>query len=191
MKRSKSQSKKIIAMKKLIVIAIAAFLPVFLSAQDTPLSSLYDRYVSDAGYNTTEILPGSMSFEWEATGDNTHIREMLKDIEKIRIVKYDAASGNADGEKLWKKIQKAAADDNYTEVVTVNADDVMVRVLMLKSPSGNTRELAMMEKDENGVMLLTVTGDMNFSEMFSPENMKSLKEMGEMFMDHKGGCSHD
>jgi hypothetical protein len=177
-------------MKKLIIIVIAAILPLFLGAQDTPLSSLYDRYVSDAGYSTTEILPGSMSFEWEAADENAQIREMMKDIKKIRIVKYENASGKTDQEKFWKKIQKAVGDESYTEVVTVNGDEIIVRILMLKGPTGNTREIAMMEKDEKGVMLMTVTGDMNFSEMFSPENMKVMRDMGEYFMQEKGGCSH-
>jgi hypothetical protein len=178
-------------MKKLIVILIAAFVPVFLIAQDTPLSSLYDRYVSQKGFETTEILPGSMSFEPGATADYPKLGEMIKDIEKIRIVKFDSGSGDADMDKFWKKIQKAAGDDIYTEVVTVNSDNEQVRIVMMKSASGNTREIALMAKSGKGVMLLTVTGDMNFSEMFSLENMKGLREMGELFMHQEGGCTHD
>jgi len=178
-------------MKKLIVIMIASFIPVLLSAQDTPLSSLYDRYVSESGFETTEILPGSMSFEWEQTQENPQIKEMLQNVKSVRIVKYKAESGVADMDKYWRKIRKTAGDEQYTEVVTVNSDDVQVYMYMLKGAAGTTREVALLEKDKNGVMMVTVTGNMDFSSMFSPENMQGLREMGEYYMKNKGDCKAD
>ena len=175
-------------MKKLIVIMIAAFLPVILTAQNTPLSSLYDRYASEPGFETTEILPGSMSFDWEKTADNVQVKEMMQDIESIRILKFKSEKTTADQDKLWKKMQKTAADEQYTEVVTVNADKLRVNMFMMKGPDGNTREIAMLERDDNGIMMVTVTGNMDFSKMFSPESMKSLHEMGEYYLQNKGEC---
>lgn len=175
-------------MKKLIVIMIAAFLPVILNAQNTPLSSLYDRYTSEPGFETTEILPGSMSFEWEKTAENEQVKEMMQNIESIRILKFKSDKANADQDKLWKKLQKTAAGEQYTEVVTVNSDKVRANIYMMKGPDGNTREIAMLEKDEKGIMMVTVTGNMDFSKMFSPESMKSLREMGEYYLQSKGEC---
>jgi hypothetical protein len=168
---------------------ITVMVPSFLLAQGTPLSSLYDRYVSEAGFETTEILPGSMSFEWEKTSDNASIREMMQNIESIRILKYKAGSGSIDLDKLWNKMRKTAGDDQYTEVVTVNSDKVQVNIFMMKGPGGNTREVALLEKDENGVMMVAVTGNMDFSSLFSPENMQSLREMGEYYLQHKTECT--
>jgi len=175
-------------MKKLIVIMIAAFLPVILTAQSTPLSSFYDRYTSEPGFETTEILPGSMSFDWGKTAENEQVKEMMQNIESIRILKFKSDKANADQDKLWKKMQKTAAAEQYTEVVTVNADKVRVNMFMMKGPDGITREIAMLERDENGIMMVTVTGTMDFSKMFSPESMQSLREMGEYYLQNKGGC---
>ncbi|MCK9398407.1 MAG: DUF4252 domain-containing protein [Bacteroidales bacterium] len=175
-------------MKKLIVLMIVAFVPAFLLAQNTPLSSLYDRYVSEPGFETTEILPGSMSFDWEKTVNNIQMKEMMQNIESIRIVKYKTDAGKADQDKLWKKMQKTAGDDQYTKVITVNAEKVQVNIFMIKGPAGNTREVAMLEKDEKGIMMVTVTGNMDFSAMFSPENLQSLREMVEYYMHNKGDC---
>jgi len=175
-------------MKKLIFVMMAAFIPVLISAQNTPLSSLYGRYVSESGFETTEILPGSMSFEWEQSQENPQIKEMLQNVESVRIVKYKAESGISDMDKYWRKIRKTAGDEQYTEVVTVNSNDVQVYMYMLKGPAGTTREIALLEKDKNGVLMLTVTGNMDFSSMFSPENMQSLREMGDYYMKNKGDC---
>ena len=170
---------------------IIAFAPGLMLAQNTPLSSLYDQYVSTPGFETTEILPGSVSFDWEKTSDNVQIKEWLQNIESIRMLKYKADEGKTDPEKLWKKMNKAAGYEQYTEIATVNADKTQVRILMIKGSSGNTREVAMLEKDEHGILMLTVSGNMDFSALFSPENMQSLREMGEHYMHNKGGCKQE
>ncbi len=179
------------AMKKIVFLFITLMVATVLKAQDTPLSSLYDTFIGETGFETTEILPASMNFEWESAEENPAFREMIKGIEKIRISRYENDKGNGSREKLWKKMQKAADNELYTEVVTVNADKVQARILMLKGDPGITREIAMMEKDESGMMLMTMTGNMNFSQMFSPENLESLREMGDYFMQMKGSCPHN
>jgi hypothetical protein len=178
-------------MKKLIVFIIAAMIPFFLAAQGTPLSSLYDKYVSEPGFETTEVMPGSMSFDWEKDIDLGQVKEMMASIDKIRILKYKSETDKAAREKIWKKMQKAADDDLYTEVVSVNAEKVRVNMYMIKGTEGTTREVAMLEKDENGIMMITVTGNMDFSAMFSPENMQNLREMGKYFMQNKGTCTSE
>jgi hypothetical protein len=178
-------------MKKLIFYLMILFLPALTWAQGTPLSSFYDKYVTVPGFETTEIKPGSMSFEWEKSIDNPRIMDMLKDIESIRILKYKSAESGADMGKIWKKIQKASAEDIYTEVVSVNADNLMMKTFMVKNPDGITREVAMIMKDNEGFMVATMTGNMNFSSMFSPENMKAMREMSEYFMQTKGSCKEE
>jgi hypothetical protein len=176
-------------MKKLIVLMMMAYVPVFLQAQGTPLSSLYDKYVAEPGFETTEILPGSVSFDWEKSIENTPVKEMMQNITSIRILKYKSDKGSTDQEKLWRKMQKTAGDKLYTEVMTIFADKVQVYIYYIKGPEGKTRELAMLERDNNGIMMLTVTGDMDFSGMFSAENMQSLREAGKYFLENKSGCS--
>jgi hypothetical protein len=177
-------------MKKLIFIWIAAFFPVFLVAQDTPLSSLYDRYDNRAGFTASEIMPGILSVDQEVSAQLPMIGEMMKDIEKIRVLRYEPGQDIAAQDKFWKKMQKAAAGGGYIEVVSVNSDGEHFSILRMKGATGNTREIALIAKDDDSIMLVTVTGDMDFSEMLSADNMKGLCEMGEHFMHEKGGCSH-
>lgn len=176
-------------MKKLIVIMIVALAPAILMAQNTPLSSLYDRYVSDPGFETTEILPGSMSFDWEKNMENAQVKEIMQQIEKIRILRYAAEGANQDQDKIWKKMQKAADNELYTEVITVNAENIYARMYMIKGQAGNTREVAMLAKSKEGIMMVTITGDMDFSAMFSPDHLQSLREMGEYYLQNKSECN--
>jgi hypothetical protein len=176
-------------MKKLIIIMLAAFLPAVLAAQETPLSSLYQSFTGETGFRCTEIVPGSTSFEWEKDLDASQVKEWMKDIESIRIVKYKAETGESKLDKAWKKMEKAAADDSYTEVINVKADDIAVNFYMIKGAEGTTREVALLEKDKDGIMMITMTGNMDFSSVFTHENMHAFREMGRYFMENKEGCS--
>jgi len=167
-----------------------AWLPAIITAQSTPFTSLFDRYSGDTGFETTEILPNNTSFEWEKEMDSSHVKDMMKGIDKISILKYKSESDKDLREKLWKNMQKAASDEVYTELVNVSAEDMLVRIYMIKGLEGITREVALAMNDKDVIMLVIMTGNMDFSSMFSHENMKGLCEMGEYFMQHKGSCDH-
>ena len=177
-------------MKKLIVLLVIGWLPAILTAQDTPISSLYDRYSGDPGFESSVILPNNTSFEWEKEMDNSSLKDMMKGIERITILKYKAGGNRDVSEKLWKNIEKAASDEMYTELVNVNAEDVRVRILMIKGDGGTTREVALIGKDDDMTMLATMNGNMDFSSLFSKENMKGLCEMGEYLLKNKGCCEN-
>ncbi|HPI85789.1 MAG TPA: DUF4252 domain-containing protein [Bacteroidales bacterium] len=176
-------------MKKLTLIILVAVLPVFAMAQKTPFTQLYDKYVSEPGIQTTQILPGSTSFEWEKTADNTAIREMLNSIESIRIMKIQSDSTKVSPEKIWKNMQKAASEDAYREILTISADKVQMRMLMLRGEEGRTREVALIAREGDGVFMMTMTGNMDFSSIFSPENMKNFREIGEYYLENHSGCN--
>jgi hypothetical protein len=175
-------------MKKQIVLMVFAFLPVFLLAQNSPLTALFEKYADKPGFESSEIIPGSMSFEWEKTMKIDAIREMLKEIQGVRILKYKAAANNNEEAKIWRKIQKTTGKEPYKEVVKVNADSVMVSIYLVQDASGFTKELALMAKDMKGITLVTVNGNIDFATLFSKDNMHSLREMVEYYMHNKEAC---
>lgn len=175
-------------MKKQIVLMVFALLPVFLLAQNSPLTALFEKYADKPGFESSEIIPGSMSFEWEKTMKIDAVKEMLKEIQGIRILKYKASAANNEEAKIWKKIQKAAGEEPYQEVVKVNADSVMVNIYLVQEPGGITKEIALIAKDKKGITMVTVNGNIDFATLFSKENMHSLREMAEYYMHNKGVC---
>lgn len=177
-------------MKNLILILMTVLLPVVILAQETPLSSIYSHYNGKAGYSTSEILPGAMSFSWEKDVDISQVKEILKSISSIRIVKLNPESDKGNQEKLWKRVQKAASEDQYIEMINVSADNVMVRMYALKGEGNVTKEIALAVKDNDGMMLATMTGNMDFTKLFTKENMQAFRELGGQLMEMKGSCPH-
>lgn len=175
-------------MKKQIILMVLGFLPVFLLAQNTPLSSLYEQYASKAGFVSTEIFPGTMSFEWEKAMNLNTFKDMMKEIQCIRILRYKEDGNKREQAKFWKKIQKTAGDGQYKEVVAVSSEKVKADIYLIREPSGNTKEVAFAAKSEDGIMMITISGNLDFSMLFSKENMQHLRDIAHYFMENKGKC---
>lgn len=174
-------------MKKMIVIAFLAMGTAGLVAQDSPLVKFYKNYATEPAFETTEIFPGAMSFEWQKDMDNQQVSEFMAEIKDIRILRYKG-NGKIGIEKFWKNLEKTASDDRYAEVLIAKSDNDKVRILFLREPMDNMKEIALIASDEDGVMLLTMTGSMNFQKMFNPEMMEGFRQMGDYYMKGKGGC---
>jgi hypothetical protein len=174
-------------MKKIIIILSLVVLPGFLLAQSTPFSDIYTTYVSEQGFETTEMMPGSTSFEWENNLDAQNIKDMIKDIESVRVLEYDG-SGKISRDKLWKKLTSASQEGNYTEVMSMKGDEQEAALYMMKRSDGIYSEIALIAKEKDEIVMVTITGNIDFGKMFSPETMKSLRELGDYYMKGKGGC---
>lgn len=174
-------------MKKLIFIVLLLCSGTGLMAQDSPLLKFYKEYASDPAFETTEIMPGSMSFEWQKEMDNRQVSELMAEIKDIRILRYQG-KGKMSMDKFLKNLEKTASDDRYAEVLNARSDGDFVRLLYLREPSGDMKEIALIASDEEGVMLLTMTGTMNFQKMLSPDMMEGVRQMGDYYIKGKGGC---
>jgi hypothetical protein len=173
-------------MKKLFAILIVILAPVLLPAQDSPLSALYAKYNGEKGFQSTEILPGSTSYDWEKNID-AHIMDMIRDIKAVRILEYEG-DGSYSTEKIWKKLTGAADDKVYTEIASVNAEEMKARLYIMKGPDGSCNEIALIAGANDGVALITISGTIDLSKVMSPETIKSLMEVSKTCMKDKGQC---
>jgi hypothetical protein len=172
-------------MKKIIIILAGMIFPLWLAAQDTPLSKLYDTYVSKTGYTTQELLPSGMSTMWDKDSSAAAIRNIMDQIKTVRILSTDEDKKSA-AKAMKKSITKALAEADYIKLMEVNSEDEFIAFYGLKNTStGNMKEFALTIQEDDEATLITVTGDMDMSTMFSKELMESMKGMGENF---HGGC---
>lgn len=175
-------------MKKQIVLMVLALLPVVLLAQNSPLKALFEKYANKPGFESSEIIPGSMGSEWEKTVKIDAVKEMLKEIQGVRILRYKTSPATKEEMKVWKKINKTVGKEPYKEVVKVNADSIMARIYLVQGTDGITKEIALIAKDKKGITMVTVNGNIDFATLFSKENMHSLHEMASYLMHNKGMC---
>jgi hypothetical protein len=175
-------------MRKLVAIIVIALLPGMVLAQGTPLAALYDEFVSQEGFETTEIRPGETAFEWEKDINAPELMEAIRDIRSVRILEY-GGEGKIETEKVWKRMQKAVTGNQYREVMSVNADAETVRMFMVQDPvTGHFTEIALIARESDGVTLVSVTGDIDLKKIMSPAIMENLREMGHYHMKGDGEC---
>ena len=177
-------------MKNLLIVVVITLLPAIIWAQETPLASLYKDFSSKSGYKSSQIKPGAMNLKWDKTTEFPFFGDMLKSIESISIIQDKSGDGFLSGDKLWKKVRKVAADERYTELASANGDELSVRMFMMKGEQDVVKEAALCVKKDDYVILVAVSGNMNFSDLFNEENMQAMRKMGEFFMEHKGSCMH-
>lgn len=176
-------------MKKMIFILAGMIFPLWLAAQDTPLSRLYDSYVSKPGFSTQEMLPSAMNTMWDADSTAAPLRSIMNQIDRIRIISTEEGRKSA-VKALKKNIAAAASDADYIKMMEVSSDDESISFYGLKNNStGNMKEFALAITEEDEATLITVTGDIDMSSFFSEELMESMKGMGMNF--HGGKCSKE
>lgn len=167
-------------------ILVVLLVPFFLFAQDTPLSSLFDKYVEVPGFSTTEIKTSEVTFEWEQEENTEHIREVLDGIESIRILKIDEDSEDIkiSPRKFYEKVKKAIGKDDYVEVITVSDGDEDVNLYFLKDGE-LLREAALIVHEGSDITLITITGKMDPSMLMNKETIRGLNSLKEFYVDEK------
>jgi hypothetical protein len=171
-------------MKKLMIMLAGVILPLAFFAQDTPFSKVYEEYVGKQGYYSHEVIPSQMSMEWESEMETDAIREVMNKVTAFRMLSTDAEEGGS-RKKLEKSISDAVSRADYTELMTVMTDDESIHMYGLKLDEGSMREfvLTIMEKDE--VTLITLTGDMDMSDIIKEDLMGEVMKVGEKYKGKK------
>jgi hypothetical protein len=160
-------------MKKIIILLVGLILPLAFFAQDTPLSEVFEKYAGKKGYESKEIIPSEMSMDWEGEKSPETIQDVMGKISAIRII-------NAEGKKiksLWKSVADALSRADYTEFLNVKAGEESVSLYGLKLDNGSMREFALTVKEEEEAMLLTISGDMDMSDISLGDIMKDMKKL--------------
>lgn len=171
-------------MKKHLILLAGILLPLAFFAQDTPLSGLFKKYADKPGYNATQIIPSQMTEKMGKKAEKETVHKILKKISAFRVISTDNEEGGS-VEKLEKKISRAVSKADYKELVKVNAEDESIKMYGLKPDRGSMREFALVIKEEQELTLITLTGDVDMSDIFEGDIMDQLIKLHEK---HKGKC---
>lgn len=164
-------------MKPIKLLIILFLLPCWLLSQETPLNKLYDRYHDRRGFNAEEVLPGSIEFDWEKDLASDDFQALKNSVRSIRFLSLKE-DGKVSREKYWSRLLAAVAEEDYTEFVTMKGERASMMMYFLKGDGGNIREFAMLYREDERVVMVTATGDMNMSKVFGPEAHRMWKGIG-------------
>ncbi|MBC8320102.1 MAG: DUF4252 domain-containing protein [Bacteroidetes bacterium] len=167
---------------KIIVITMMV-LPVSLFAQ-SDFNKLYEKYAGQDGFTCINISPDMFKFLSsidmnDSSSDAKQAQNVMQQLEGLKMLVYEKSKGKSDFD-FFKEINKSLSLKNYTELMSVKESDSDIRFLVKKAGKNSISELLMIVKDENEVLIMSMTGniDMNtISDISNSLDMKGLENL--------------
>lgn len=174
---------------KRIILTLATFLitTVFALAQDSPTAKLFAKYSGKDGFTTVSIskeLFGLFSNIDSEDQDMQDVKDMMNQLEGIKILMYDADDGSENELANFRNEMSKFNLDGFSELMTVKEKGEQVTFLARKNGE-NVSELLLLldEGDEAGFISITGNIDMNtvakLSKTMKIEGMDKLEKLDE------------
>ena len=178
-------------MKKLVlslVIVGMMVIPAMLSAQTT-IDKLYAKYAGNDGFTSINISPEmfnlisgiSMS---DSSEDAKEAQEAMSQLSGLKMLVYEAGEGEVD-QAFMNEIKALTKLEGYSELMSVEDGDEIVKFLVSKTPDGKVSEMLMIVHEESEAVVMSMTGNLDMStiarisntlEIDGMENLEQIEE---------------
>ena len=170
-------------------MTMAIMLMVYASSAQTAIDDLYKRYAGKEGFTSINISPemfGMLSgFDMNDSSDQAQdAQNVMEQLSGLKMLVYEAEDG-APNEYFLAELRDLTTVKGYTEMMSVDSEDEVVKFLAKKGEDGRVSEMLMivLEKDEAVVMSMTGSLDMKSIQQISNsldiEGMEKLEEIEE------------
>jgi hypothetical protein len=180
-------------MKKLVIslaLVIAVILPAMVSAQ-TAIDKLYERYAGEEGFTSINISPDMFNMlsdmdMGDSSGEVKEAQNVMHQLKGLKMLVYEPESGEISD--FVKEVKDMIPSSEYSELMSVDSDDSMVKFLVKKNKNGNVSELLMLVYEEDEAVIMSMTGDIDMKtiseigrslNMDGLENLEDLEDLGE------------
>jgi len=150
-------------MKKLVVILIATFATLQLSAQDA-ITNYFGQYESDESYSHVSITSRMFSLFTDLEVEDKEDQEILNAISKLEGLKILATEEAKDGKKLYQNALSRLPKGEYDELMSVRDDDKDMK-FMIKEKGKKISELVMIMGGEKEFFVLTLFGEIDLKQI--------------------------
>jgi len=155
-------------MKKIALFIPVLLMPLMLTAQNTPIDKLFNKYSGKEGFTTVLVTQDMFKVISDLEEEKGEIEGTLGKIERVRVIAQEDEA-NVEGVNFMEELKGVEFDD-YKELVVVKEADQEVLVLA-KEEDGKIRELLVLVGGEENV-LVSVEGK------FTMEDLEALGDLG-------------
>ena len=178
-------------MKKMVlslVVIGAMVLPAILNAQTT-IDRLYDKYAGNDGFTSINISPemfnmiSGISMN-DSSKETKEAQDAMSQLTGLKMLVYEAEEGEVDRE-FMDEIKALTKIEGYSELMSVQDGDEIVKFLVSKTPDGKVSEMLMIVYEENEAVVMSMTGNLDMStisrisktlEIDGMENLDKIEE---------------
>lgn len=150
-------------MKRVFFIVLVIAFPAFLTAQNSAVDKLFNKYKGKEGVTTVQISPEL--FQIVKAMEIDEIDEHDIPFDKIASVKILTIEDEEewDGVNFYKEIQKDLDVSDFAEVLTVDDGGETVRMWMKADKAKVSEFLLIVGGDDN--VLIYITGNFNLNDL--------------------------
>lgn len=174
-------------MKKLTVTLIALMLTMTALQAQTAIDDLYKKYAGTKGMTSINISPEMFSFIANIDMDDSSeqakdTKDVIEQLTGLKMLVYEPENGQTNV-AFMAEIKQLSKVKGYTELMSVDGNDEVIKFLAKKNSEGKVTEMLMIvfEEDEAVVMSMTGTLDMKsiskISETLDIQGMEHLEEI--------------
>jgi len=152
-------------MKKLVITmaAIVFATTTALNAQ-TAIDHLYQKYAGEKGFTSINISPEMFGFlsstdMSDSSEKAQETQNVMQQLSGLKMLVYEPeGSKNQD---FLDEVKTLSKSKGYTEIMSVDSEDEIVKFLAKKGKDGKILELLMVVLDDEEAVVMSMTGDLD------------------------------
>jgi len=154
-------------MKKSIVtlMTVAAILIVHTLSAQSAIDGLYKKYAGQEGFTSINISPemfGLISgFDMNDSSESAReTKSVVEQLSGLKMLVYEPKEGQSN-EAFLEEIRMLSKVKGYTEMMSVDSEDEVVKFLVKKGKDGRISEMLMIVLDDKEAVVMSMTGSLD------------------------------
>jgi len=168
-------------MKKLI-LTVATVVAVFLAQSlysQTAIDDLYKQYAGKDGFTSINISPelfGMISdFDMNDSSESAkEAKNLVEQLSGLKMLVYEPKEGQSN-EAFLKEVRTLSESKGYTEMMSVDSEDEVVKFLAKKGSDGRISEMLMIVLDDSEAVVMSMTGSLDMKSISKIANSLDIE----------------
>ena len=154
------------------LMTLAMVIMVYALSAQTAIDDLYKRYAGKAGFTSINISPemfGMLSgFDTNDSSENAQeAQNVMEQLTGLKMLVYEAEDG-VRNDAFMNELRELSSVKGYTEMMSVDSEDEIVKFLAKKGEDGRVSEMLMIVMEEDEAVVMSMTGSLD---------MKSIQQI--------------
>ncbi|UCG27139.1 MAG: DUF4252 domain-containing protein [Bacteroidales bacterium] len=150
-------------MKKLGTYFVLFLISTVLTAQNTAIDKVFDKYAGQEGFTTVYISKKLFDLAAEIEHEDEEVNDVVSKLESIRILAVDECD-KPEGINFYDEVMQSLPKDEYEELLTVKEKNQDV-IFLIKEKDGIISELLLLVGGEDNA-LISIQGDIDINQVY-------------------------
>lgn len=177
-------------MKKFVItLAIIVYATTGAIYAQTAIDNLYKKYAGEKGFTSINISPEMFGFLSSIDMNDSsekaqETQDVLEQLSGLKMLVYEPEGGESN-QAFLKEVRMLSKTKGFSEMMSVDSEDEIVKFLAKKGPDGKVLELLMVVTDDEEAVVMSMTGILDMksisqiSKSLDIDGMENLEKIDE------------